>query len=170
MYNYAYDKLTLLKSISIEKCVLQAKLIAFRGAIVIVCGATDGLVRIYNHSTGDSQSWKAHDSGIDSMSIRQSENSIEIMTGGDDGAICLCHWDGETHEMITRLDIHGSNVRGVSCQDLFSVSTDQRLYKYDSKLEIVQTAIVDVPDVSSFAVSQQHIAIVGHGMQIIEYI
>ena len=110
-------------------------------------------------------------SGVKALHVHFNE-SIYILSGGDDNALCLLkvNPDDLTFEKYVDLNAHSSSVVGVYMKDnvIYSTSIDQRLNKYlltSKGLEFVQDTFVEIADCSAMAVSNQ-LAIVGHGIQV----
>lgn len=171
----------------VGRCILKVKFFRQQGtntSALVVSGGTDGLLQLHRLNVADNSfllanQLRAHQSGINAIAVHPSQPLI--VSGGDDGQVTLTSVNVDSLQLSSEAapipNAHHSTITGIgwiSPEHFVSVAVDQRviLWRLVSKfgrslLERKQQWLTQVADAGAILVQDEHLYIVGAGMEAI---
>lgn len=164
-------------------CILSLAHVLYNNDHIVVAGNTDGKLYIYRYDNKQLNLLNVlpvHQSGVNDITITLVNDSLHIITCGDDQSITCCTLNNSSTVdsqwiVHTVFNAHYSNIRSVSSYNnlIVTCAYDQHLIIWNiinNQLIQLSDDIIELPDVQSIDINHKNtIVIAGHGLQLCKY-
>lgn len=156
-------------------CLWKIDLVEVGGKEYVVTGASDGHVAVWELCEGGLESRgrvQVHQNGIKDWAVLPGSPGVRFVTGGDDNALGLVAWDGESLLVVDFVpSAASSTVTGVAMVDGSHVATtgaDQmvRVWEVDTGLREIAAAYTTVADTGCIAYHDKTVYVGGAGLSL----